>query len=80
MRKQSLQMNKLASVKTEANLISVEKILNCILLMEKHIYQHRPLCHNFIDFKKAFDRVLHAGLWHTMTTYGIIKELIDMIS
>ena len=39
------------------NRITVEQILNCRLLMEKHIDQQRPLCHNFIDFKKAFDRV-----------------------
>ena len=48
--------------------------------MEKHIDQQRPLYHNFIDFKKAFDRVWYEGLWHTMITYGIRKELIDMIS
>ena len=33
-----------------------------------------------LDHLTAFDRVWHEGLWHTMTTYGISKELIDMIS
>ena len=42
--------------------------------MEKYIDQRRPLYHNFRI------QVWHEGLWHTMTTYGISKELIDMIS
>ena len=48
--------------------------------MEKHIDQHKHLYHKFIDFKKAFDRVWHEGLWDTMTIYGISKDLIYMIS
>ena len=39
--------------------------------MEKHTDQQRPLYHNFIAFKKGFDRVWHEGLWHTMLTYDI---------
>ena len=48
--------------------------------MEKHIDQHRPLYHNCIDFKISYFRVWHEGLWHTLKTYGISKELIDIIS
>ena len=47
--------------------------------MEKHIEQQRPLFHNFIDFKKAFDRVWHQGLWDTMASFGIDTELINII-
>ena len=31
--------------------------------MEKHLQQQTNLFHNFIDFKKAFDKDWHAGLW-----------------
>ena len=44
---------------------SVEYILHIRLLVEKHTDQQRPLYHNFIDFKKAYDRVWHEGLYHT---------------
>ena len=35
--------------------------------------------HVFIDFKKAFDRVLHAALWATMKKYNISTNLIQVI-
>lgn len=41
---------------------TVQQILNCRILAEKHIEQQRTIFHNFIDFKKAFDRVWHTGL------------------
>ena len=39
------------------NRSTTEQILNCRLIMEKHIDQQRQVYHNFIDYKKAFDRV-----------------------
>ena len=36
---------------------TVEQIFNCRFMMEKHLQHQRELYHNFIDFKKAFDRV-----------------------
>ena len=36
---------------------TVEQIFNIRLLIEKHLDHQEPLYHNFIDFKKAFDRV-----------------------
>ena len=33
------------------NRSTTEQILNCRLIMKKHIEQQRPLFHNFIDFK-----------------------------
>ena len=53
------------------NRSTTEQILNCRILMEKHIAEKAPLYHIFIDFKKAFDRVWHEGLWDTMTFYVI---------
>ena len=44
---------------------TMEQIFNCRVLVEKHLHQ-RDLFHNFIDFKKAFKRVWHDGLWHVL--------------
>ena len=32
-------------------------------LQHQHLQHQRNLFHSFIDFKKAFDRVWHAGMW-----------------
>ena len=34
-----------------------EQIINCRILVEKHLQHEKSLFHNFIDFKKAFERV-----------------------
>ena len=47
--------------------------------MEKHLEHQKDLFHNFIDFKKAFDRVWHEGLWHVLKSYNIETGLIEMI-
>ena len=47
--------------------------------MEKHIETRKVVYHNFIDFKKAFDRVWHKGLWQSMENVGISQEIIDII-
>lgn len=39
----------------------------------------QDLYHVFIDFKRAFDRVLHAALWATMRLYNIYANLIRII-
>ena len=41
---------------------TVEQVFNLRILCEKYIAHGRELHHNFIDFKKAFDRVWHEGL------------------
>ncbi|GFS04037.1 endonuclease-reverse transcriptase [Elysia marginata] len=42
--------------------------------------QHqRDLFHNFIDFKKAFDRVWHDGLWHVLRGFNIDEGLVKTI-
>ena len=61
---------------------TTEHILNCRILMEKHMEQ-RQVYHNFIDFKKAFDRMCtlpwHDGLWNVMSECGIGNDLIQII-
>jgi len=58
---------------------TVEQILNCHILIEKHLEQQRELYHNFIDFKKAFDRVWHDGLWHVMRDFNVEEGLVQVI-
>ena len=58
---------------------TVEQIFNCRVLIEKHLQHQRDLFHNFIDFKKAFDRVWHDGLWKTMRDFGIDERLVKVI-
>ena len=48
--------------------------------MEKHLhYKKKELFHNFIDFKKAFDRVWHDRLWHALRTFGIEEGLVQIM-
>ena len=58
---------------------TVEQIFNCRIMMEKHLQHQKDLFHNFIDFKKAFDRVWHEGLWHVLRGFGIEEGLIQVI-
>ena len=37
------------------------------------------MLHNFIDFKKAFDSVLHADLWQVLTSFNIEEGLVQAI-
>ena len=50
---------------------TVEQIFNCRIMMGKHLQHQKEIFHNFIDFKKAFDRVWHDGLWHALRNFGI---------
>ena len=52
--------------------------------MEKHIEHGKKLCHNCIDFKKAFDSVYtyaiwYNGLWNEMRNCNIDEHLISII-
>ena len=58
---------------------TIEQIFNCRLLIEKHLQHKRELHHNFIDFKKAFDRVWHEGLWQVMRSFNIEEGLVKVI-
>ena len=61
---------------------TTEQIFNLRILCEKYLQHQKILCerylqhqqnlyHEFIDFKKAFDRVWHAALWATTRKYNI---------
>ena len=41
-----------------------------------HVIKKTQQLHNFIDFKKAFDRVWHAGLWHILRSLNIDEGLV----
>ena len=58
---------------------TVEQIFNCRIIMEKHLQHQKELFHNFIDFKKAFDRVWHDGLWHALRSFGIEEGLVQIM-
>jgi len=58
---------------------TIEQIFNCHILMEKHRQHQRDLFHNFIDFKKAFDRVWNEGLWQVLRMFGIEEGLVQTI-
>ena len=50
-----------------------EQIFNCRVIIAKHLEHQHNLYHNFIYFKKAFDRVCHPGPWKVLicgTIYG----------
>ena len=58
---------------------TVEQIFNIRILIEKHRDHQESIYHNFIDFKKAFDRVWHDGLWKVMRDYNFDEDLIQVI-
>ena len=58
---------------------TTEQILNLRILCEKYLQRQQDLYHVFIDFKKAFDGVLHAAPWATMKKYNISTNLIRVI-
>ena len=58
---------------------TMEQVFNCRVLIEKHIEHQKELYHNFIDFKKAFDRVWHEGLWQVLRDFSIEEGLVQMI-
>ena len=48
-------------------------------MAEKHSEHPKELYHNFIDFKKAFDRVWQEGLWRVLKNTNIDNRLIEVI-
>ena len=52
-------------------LSTVQQIFNSRVIIEKHLQHQREVFHNFIDFKKAFDRVWHAGLWQVLRSFNL---------
>ena len=58
---------------------TTEQIFNLRIRCEKYLQHQQDLCHVFIDFKKAFDRVWHAALWVTMKKCNISANLIQVV-
>ena len=54
---------------------TVEQIFNGRVTIEKHLLYQPDLFHNFMEFKKAFDRVWHAGLWQVLSGSTVEKGL-----
>ena len=58
---------------------TVQQITPLRILNEKAREIGSIIFHNFIDFKKAFDRVWHKALWHTMGKYIIGEGITTLI-
>ena len=58
---------------------TTEQIFTLRLLAEKHLEYQNELFHNFIEFKKAFNRVWHDGLWRVLNECDIDSRLIEVI-
>ena len=56
-----------------------EQIFTSRVIIEKYLQHPRDLFHNFVDFKKAFDKVLHAGLWQVLRSFNIEEGLVQAI-
>ena len=60
-------------------LSTIEQIFSSRVITEKHLQHQCDLFHNFIDFKKASDRVSHAGLWQVTGSFNIDEGLVQAI-
>ena len=58
---------------------TVEQIFDSRVIIAKHLEHQRSLYHNFIDFKKAFDRVCHDSLWKVLIGGTIDGGFIKVI-
>jgi sorting nexin-29 len=59
---------------------TIEQIFAIRLLAEKYLdLQDKDLYLVFIDFKKAFDRVWHEGLWRVLHHYGVHPKIVELI-
>ena len=58
---------------------TTQQISTLRILNEKARDTGNMIFHNFIDFRKAFDRVWHEALWNTMGKYNIGKGITTLI-
>ena len=61
------------------NISTTEQIFNLKVVLGKKLGTQKKLFHNLNDFKKAFDRVWHDGLWRVLKEYNIDNQLIEFI-
>ena len=55
---------------------TVDQTFDSQTIIEKCLQHQNDLFHNFIDFKKAFDRVWHTCLWQILRSFNIEIGLI----
>ena len=58
---------------------TAEQIFNLRVLTEKYLEHNTDLYHNFIDFRKAFDRVWQEGLWAVMRDFSFEDDMVELI-
>ena len=58
---------------------TVEQTFNSRVIIKQHIQHQCDLFHNFLVFKKAFDRVWHAGLWQVLRRSNVEEGLVQAI-
>ena len=58
---------------------TVEQIANVRILGEKYRNHQMEIHHNFIDFKKAFDRVWRAALWMVMKKHKLGNGITKVV-
>ena len=55
---------------------TAEQVTNLRILCEKNIEHGSKLVLNFVDYKKAFDRVWHDAIWAVLRKYGIDEDIM----
>jgi hypothetical protein len=58
---------------------TTEQIFNLKVLCEKYRQRGKPVYHNFVDYKKCFDRIWQKGLWAVLRKYYISPGIINSI-
>ena len=49
------------------------------LLLERHREKNKPVHVSFLDLEKAFDRVPHELIWHSLRSHGVPEEYVRWI-
>ena len=65
------------SQKLKQVLDQVEHIFNNRVIIEKHLQHQHDLFHNYINFKKVFDRVWHAGLLQVLKSFNTDESIVQ---
>ena len=58
---------------------TTQQILILRLLAEKASRKNRKIYNCFVDFRKAFDTIIHDLIWATLRSYGVEEGLIDLL-
>ena len=55
---------------------TAEQVTNFRILCEKYIERDSKVFLNFVDYRKAFDRVWHDAIWAVLRKYGIDENIM----